>query len=515
VRGAQGDGSRRLREVATLDGRRVDAAEDLRLAEALARLLPALESFASNQPLGPVPAYEPGTIVSEPLALPAEGAGLDVVLDELTTAVEHGCRINAPGFLGFITVDATTAAAAARTAAAVAGGQRYLLHAFNALEYTGLRWLAQLCGVPAEATGVFTSGGSTANLIALGAARQAAFEGLGVDVAEDGLPLGGGGPLVRVYASEWAHRSVHRSAAVLGLGRSGVRPIATDEHGRIDLRALDAALREDVAAGILPLATVAVAGTTDTGSVDPIAGVVEVARRHNCWVHVDGAYGLVANASPELAPLFDGVADADSWIVDPHKWLSTGTGVGAVYVRDGDLLERAFAEGHAAYLDFFDDELPDAGRSQFDDKGGAWDDRSVELSAPPRGVQVWAVLREIGRAGVADRVERHVGFARTVAERVRGQQRLELLLEPQLSIVCFRYLPEGGVDVDRLNRTLVERLRRETRYVPTSTVVRGAFAIRPCFINPRTTLADAHGLVDEVLRIGAQLDQAARSTDVG
>jgi aromatic-L-amino-acid decarboxylase len=490
------------------DAAAADPAETQRLREALLRLLPALERFTESPQPDAVAAYAPGTVPSEPDGLPEAGVGLARMVDELSLVVDNGCRISAPGFLGYITTGATTAGVLAHTATAVAGGQRYLLHAFNALEWTGLRWLADLCGLPAGVAGVFTSGGSTANLIALGAARQAAYERHGVDVAADGLPAGLPG---RIYASEQAHRTVHRAAAVLGLGRGAVQAIPTDPSGRIDVDALDAALRRDVAAGVVPVATVAVAGTTDTGAVDPIDQVTKVARAHGSWVHVDGAYGLVARGVPEVEHLFAGVDEADSWIVDPHKWLATGLGVGATFVRDGALLTRAFTEGHAAYLE---GSFADEGtfESQFDALAGPWPDQSVELSAPPRGVLVWAVLREIGRAGVHQRVARDLGLARALADRVRADERLELLGEPQLSITCFRYRASGtAAEVDRVNVRILERLRRETPFVPSSTVVGGAFALRACFINPRTTSDVVAGLCDAVVRFGDEL--VARTED--
>jgi aromatic-L-amino-acid decarboxylase len=290
---------------------------------------------------------------------------------------------------------------------------------------------------------------------------------------------------------------------VLGLGRDSVAAIPTDGAGHISVAALADAIDADVAAGIMPIAVVAVAGATDTGTVDPIAALAAVAHERGCWVHVDGAYGLIANVSAALAPLFAGVADADSWIVDPHKWLATGVGVGAVYVRDGGVLTRAFAEGHADYL-----EGAFAGSaevlSEFDDLGGDWADQSVELSSPPRGAQVWAVLREIGREGVSARVEHHVGLARALAERVEAHPRLELLMKPELSVVCFRYLPVDA-DCDLINTNIVTTLRRTTRLAPSSTVVAGHVAIRPCFINPRQTMAEVDELVAEVVRIGDSL----------
>src|SRR5215813_8515047 len=161
---------------------------------------------------------------------------------------------------------------------------------------------------------------------------------------------------------------------------------------------------------------------------------------------------------------------------------------------------RAFAQGAAAYLEgAFSSDEQDA-VVQFDSIGIAYMDMGVELSAPGRGVLAWAVLRELGRAGVAARVERHVGFARRVAQRAREHPRLELLLDRELSVACFRYAAD-----DAVNAEILPRLRRTTRSTPTSTVVDGRLAIRPCFINPRTQLADVDALVDHVIAIGDEL----------
>ncbi len=482
-----------------------EPAELSRTGDLLRRLAPALDAFLDPTGGSGYTAYVPGTLPSEAADLPTEGVGADATLEELALVVEHGNRMNAPGWLGFITTGPSTVPALAATAAAFTGAQRYTLHAFNALERTGLRWLADLCGLPADVAGVFSSGGSTANLLALGAARQAAFERLGHDVSERGLPAGLRG---RIYASSAAHRTIHRAAGVLGLGRQGVAEIPVDADGRIDLPELEAALTRDAREGIVPVAVVAIAGVTDTGAVDRIDRVGEIARRFGAWLHVDGAYGLVANASPRLRHLFAGVEQADSWIVDPHKWLATGLGVGATFVRDEEVLTRAFAEGEASYLEgaFSPDDVQAS--SQFDVMAGRWADQGVELSAPPRGVLVWAILREIGRRGIIDRVERHVAFARAVADGAIAHPRLELLMEPQLSVACFRYRPERELpdaDIDALNQRLLERLRAETRIIPSSTRVDGRFAIRPCFVNPRTTEREVTGLLDSVVAIGDRL----------
>ena len=475
-----------------------EVAELARVDEVAAALIPAIERFWRYGERDRAQLRRPEWLARLDGALPSDGAGLDAVLADLAEVViPNGSRVGEPGWSGFVTTGPTTAGFAALLAAAGAGGQRYMVQAFNSLERIGLQWLAELCRIPEGMQGVLSSGGSTANLVALGAARQAAFERIGVDVSQDGLPPGWTG---RVYASEQAHHTIHRSTAVLGLGRSATRLIPVDAQQRIDVAALRSALAEDRSAGITPIAVVGIAGTTDTGAVDPLAEVAEVAREYGAWFHVDGAYGLVAAASDVLAPMFSGLEHADSVIVDPHKWLATGLGCAATYVRDAGVLLRAFAQGEAAYLEGAFSSGEEDAVVQFDSLGVPYADMGVELSAPSRGVMVWAVLRELGRAGVAARVERHSGFAQHIAARAREHPRLELLLEPQLSVACFRYAAD-----DHVNAEILQRLRRTTASIPTSTVVGGRFAIRPCFINPRTELRHVDELVDNVIRIGDEL----------
>lgn len=483
-----------------------DRADSQHLRDALAAIAPALEAF--NRFAGPDEAArrraEWHAALDHPL--PARGKGLDAVIATLRdVVVPNGLRNGAPGFAGWVTTSPTTSAATAGLAAAVAGSQRWWVQSFNFLETVSLRWLRELLGLPDALQGTYTSGGSTANIVALGAARQHAFERLGVDPARDGLPA----RTWRVYASTEVHHVVTRAAGILGLGRRNVHPVATDDALRIDVAALRRALDEDARAGIHPIAIVATAGTVNTGAVDPIAALLELARERDIWLHVDGAYGAFGVLDPRVAPLFAGMAEADSVAVDPHKWLAAPLGTGAVFARDRARLGRAFTLEPAEYLEG----ATSAGepRSPFDDFGDPYHDFNLDQSAPSRGAAVWAVLLEIGAEGMRERVRRHLDYARHVAERVRADPRLELLSEPVLSICCFRY--RGGLSdgkaLDALNSRIAQRLRAETPYVPSTTVVHGRFAIRPCYINPRTTLAEVDGMVDAVVRLGDELSRSA------
>ena len=476
-----------------------ETAETARLSEAVARLLPALERAWRWEGRTQAERERWTTALDGPL--PATGVGLDrVVADLADHVVPYGPEVGKPGFSGFIVNGQTTGGVVASLAAAAAAPHRYLKTAANLLEERSLDWLKELFGVPAGHQGVYSTGGSVANLVGLGAARQAAYEAVGVDASADGIDRPG-----RVYASVEAHHTIQRSAAVLGLGRNGVVPIPVDERQRVRVDEVRRAVAADRAAGILPVAVVGTAGTTNTGAIDPLGALADLAADEGLWFHVDGAYGLPAAALPELADRFAGVGRADSVITDPHKWLAAPIGIGATFVRDADLLERAFTEGPADYLE--GSFAPGTAQSLFDDMGTPYADYGVELTAPARGMVVWALLRELGVEGVRATIRRDLAFARRLADRVRAEGRLELLAEPELSVVCFRFVPDDRPDpaLDDLNRRILLTVRRDTPYAPSSTVVGGRLALRPCYVNPRTTAADVDGLADAVLSVGASL----------
>jgi aromatic-L-amino-acid/L-tryptophan decarboxylase len=460
----------------------------------------ALDEFLRATEGDPMTRYDDwSTALDGPL--PVEGVGGEAVIEELEhTVVPNGTRLCEPGFWGWITAGPSTIPVVALLAAAVASPQRYTITAFNRLEELSLAWLAELCGLPAQMKGVYSSGGSVANLVALGAARQWAFEQAGLDPAANGLDS----RQVALYASTEAHHTVQRAAAVLGLGRRSVRQIATDDRQRLDPGALAQAVVADVAAGILPVAVVATAGTTNTGAIDPLRAAGELARAHGAWFHVDGAYGLPGIVDERLEALYDGLELADSAIVDPHKWLGAPVGIAATFVRDRSILHRAFTQEAAAYLEGAFADASEV-RVSLDSMGVPYADFGVELSAPARGAVVWSILRELGREGVRGRIRHDNDLARHVASRVRASDRLELLAEPVLSICCLRYRADTIVDLDLLNAALFRRLMQETPYLPSSTVVNGSFAIRPCFINARTTLEHVDGFCDAVVRIGDEL----------
>ena len=480
-------------------------AETGHLGEYVSRIGAALDAFLVGDHGDPMMRHaEWSAALTGPL--PDEGVGALAVLDELERIViPNGARMSEPGFWGWITAGPSTVPTAASLAATVASPQRYTLTSFNHLEELSLDWLGELCSLAPHMKGVYSSGGSVANLVALGAARQWALEQVGVDPAADG----NASREVALYTSSESHHTILRSAGVLGIGRNNVRQIPTDDHQRIDVRLLAATLTKDLSAGIVPIAVSATAGTTNTGAVDPLRAVGEICGEHGVWFHVDGAYGLPGILDERVRPLFDGLELADSVIVDPHKWLGAPVGIAATFVRDRSILHRAFTQEPAAYLEgSFGD--PAEVRVSVDSMGVPYADFGVELSSPARGAVVWSILRELGRQGVAERIVHDNDLARHAASRARENDRLELLAEPTLSICCLRYRVEGLDDLDRFNATLYRRLVRETPFLPSATVVNGKYGLRPCFINGRTSVEHVDGFIDAVIRIGDELAERRR-----
>jgi aromatic-L-amino-acid decarboxylase len=438
--------------------------------------------------------------------LPEFGIG-DAVLTELEDVViPNGTRMSESGFWGWITVGPSTVPVAASLAAMVASPQRYTVTAFNHLEELSLDWLAELCGLASVMKGVYSSGGSVANLVALGAARQWALEQHDIDASADGVR----GAPAAIYCSREAHHTVLRAAGVLGLGRRSVRVIDTDDDQRMDVERLEAALRRDHADGVIPIAVVATAGTTNTGAIDHLRRCGELAQHYGAWYHVDGAYGLPGIVDSRVSSLYDGLELADSVIVDPHKWLGAPVGIAATFVRDRSILHRAFTQEPADYLEGSFGDSDDL-RVSLDSMGVPYADFGVELSAPARGVVVWSLLRELGREGVKKRIEHDNDLARHAAKLAREHEHLDLLAEPTLSICCFRYVDDRVGDLNDLNAHVLRRLVQETQFLPSGTVVNGHFGLRPCFINFRSEIEHVEGLIEAVVRIGNELvAQAAK-----
>ncbi len=279
--------------------------------------------------------------------------------------------------------------------------------------------------------------------------------------------------------------------------------------------ALQQQLSSDLTKSLLPVAIVATTGTTNAGAIDPLKAIGRIAQENNMWFHVDGAYGLPGILDPQVHRLFDGLEMADSVVVDPHKWLGAPVGTGATFVRDINLLQRAFTQEEADYLEGSCNY--ENIQNSMDSLGFPYSDLGVELSAPSRGAVVWALIREIGKSGLRARICRHNAMARRVSKMAREHPDLEVIMEPVLSICCFRFTGENlphQWDLNDLNRQIHQQLIQNGKNIPSTTTIDGVLVIRPCFIGARTEQKHAEALVNEVIRIGNDLIHPAASQQI-
>jgi glutamate/tyrosine decarboxylase-like PLP-dependent enzyme len=425
-------------------------------------------------------------------ALPDEGSGASAALREL---IENGLpaavRSSGPRMFHFVTGGVTPAALGADwlTSALDQNAFSWVGTPLGSrLEAVTIGWLKELFELPPSWAGVLTTGATTANLTALAAARRWLGEQHGVDVEEQGLA---GLPATPVFSSGYIHASAVKALAILGIGRSNVRRLAGDAAGRLDLSALGDALAD---LGGAPSIVIGNAGDVNTGDFDPIDSMADLAERHNAWLHVDGAFGLFARATPRTADLAAGIDRAHSVIADGHKWLNVPYDSGFAFVRDPVTLAGSFT-ATADYLPSPADPHPNFGYF------------SPEMSRRARALAAWASLRAYGRSGYRAMIERHLDLARRLADRVDDEPELERLADVPLNIVCFRFRPPGLEDeaLDDLNRRLGEEIVSDGRVYAGSTTYAGRVALRPAIVNWRTTERDVDALVDVVLELGARL----------
>ncbi len=418
-------------------------------------------------------------------ALPDAGVPAAEVIEALARDAAPGLVASpGPRYFGFVTGGALPAALAADWLASA-----WDQNAFSAVsspaaagvEEVACGWLLELLGLPSESGVGLTTGAQMANVTGLAAARGALLGRAGWDVEEQGLS---GAPPLRVLAGEEAHVTVWRALRLLGFGRSAVEVVAVDGQGRMRADALAAALGAGDAGAIV----CAQAGNVNTGAIDPLAEIVAAARERGAWVHVDGAFGLWAAASPALSHLVAGAGDADSWATDGHKWLNVPYDCGVVAVRD-----RA---AHAAAMGMTASYLlrsGDADRSSSD-----W---VPEASRRGRGFAVYAALRSLGRGGVAELVERCCALARRLAVSMDGADGVEVLNEVALNQVLLRF----GSD-DAVTDEVIGRVQDEGTCWVGGTRWQGKAAMRVSVSNWSTTEADIDRSTAAILAAASSVD---------
>ena len=424
--------------------------------------------------------------------LPEEGDGMQAVLDKLLELNRKaGANTGGPRSFHFVIGGSTPAAL----------GADLLATAYDALAYTwitspvavelelrALAWLKDLFGLPSAWSGVMVTGATMANFVCLASARQWWGEQQGVDVSEQGLS---GLPEMPVLTSGYVHAATLKCLSLLGTGRSQLTVCGDGKTGALDIDRMADEL--DSLEG-RPAVMIINAGEVNTGDFDPVRDLLDLARQHQCWVHVDGAFGLFARVSPRTAHLAEGVERADSVAVDGHKWLNVPYDSGFAFVRSHGLQARAFRYS-ADYLPDDDDPRPTIGSI------------SPESSRRARGFAVWATLAAYGRSGQQQIVEHCLELAQQLRQRVDESTDFERLAEVPLNIVAFRYNPGGlsDTELDQLNSRLGEALLEDGRFLAGTSRWGQRTIFRPAFSNWRTRPEDVDEFVDVLRELGGSL----------
>src|SRR5256884_532364 len=444
-------------------------------------------------------------------SLPEEPVNFNELLDTFRGSLIELSRHNGhPRMFGYVQAPGTAIAGLADLLASTLNANLTAWRSAPAaveIERLTIDWIKQIIGFDRNAAGLFVSGGSMANMAALAAARRAKapaqIQNKGAQFCIEAL---------RVYASEETHHSVAKAAALLGIGRDNVRLISVDGRHKINLDELVAAIEEDRAAGHLPICVVANAGTVATGAFDPLKQIGEIARSFDLWLHVDGAYGGFAALAASTRPLFASIEEADSLALDPHKWLYLPVDCGCVLYRDPEIARATFAH-EAEYTRVIGQEA---------DEAFAFWDYGPELSRRFRALKVWMLLKGVGLQALGEAIEKDLACARHFEKLVQNSEDFEMLAPVELSIFCFRHQParlRGALaeaipseretieeQLDAHNERLLLALQRDGNSYLSNARLRGRFSLRGCVMNYRTTLRDVEILLDDLRRVGVQLE---------
>jgi aromatic-L-amino-acid decarboxylase len=421
-----------------------------------------LDQFEQSRGEGPASSVQTNTeLVEELLAPPTEdGVAIEHLLRLLDQAVATGFDTSSPGFLSYIPTGGLYTSSLGTFLGA--GTNQYTggSHASPgavAMEQSVIEWMTSLFGLPQGSGGVLFSGGSIANLTAVVAARTRLGEDFG-----DGV----------LYTSTRSHHSIEKAARIAGISSNRVRMVSTDAQLRLDVGYLTEAIRADMDEGLRPMMVVGTAGTTDTGTIDPLPEIGAIARSVGAWFHVDAAYGGFFQLTERGHERLVGISGADSITVDAHKSLFLPFGVGGLLVRDTRSLIEAH-EGHGSYMqDVAGQELPH------------YFALGPELTRPNRGLAVWLPLHLHGVARFRDELDRMLDLAQWAAAEVGAMPELELVCDPDLSVVAF-----SAGEGDEASRTILDHLNNSGDVYVSSTTIDGQLIVRLAFLSHRTTEA--------------------------
>jgi len=438
--------------------------------------------------------------------LPEEGTDPFTLLDEVRSVVIPGSfHLGSPRYFGLFNPTPTMIGVFADAIASLLNQNTAAWShgpAAARIEKTVIRWMCDLAGYPAQASGTLTSGGTLANITGIKMALNERVP----DVRSIGVAAAEGRPTF--YVSTQAHYSIDRLADLLGLGRHGMRKIECDPMARLVPSALERRIIDDRNDGRYPFCVIGIAGTTTSGAVDPLRELADLCARHRLWFHVDAAWGGAARLSRRHARLLDGIELSDSVTLDPHKWFSVPMAAGALIARDGAALRRTFEVAPAYLTDRLFSDHEDLNLFQ----------HGVAGSRRFDALKVWLSLRQHGRLGYEEAIDRQVALAEHLASRVEAADDLQAVSCPSLGVFCFRYVPVAmrGLaalagpqpPLDDLQMRIQETLVARGRVWISTSMLQGQRAFRFCATSYLSRERHVDALVDEIRAAAAACGHA-------
>jgi aromatic-L-amino-acid decarboxylase len=475
------------------------------------KLVDWIADYLANPQNFPVLAKtEPGEIKQLlPKEPPHEGESMEQILQDFKKIILPGItHWNHPAFFAYFSISGSAPGILAEMLSAALNVNAMLWKtspAATELEEVVLNWLRQMLGLPAEFMGIIMDTASVSSLCAIIAAREAKGE---LKIRQEGMTGRAQIPRLSLYTSEQAHSSIEKGAIVAGIGISGVRKIPVDNEYRMIPRALEEAIIEDKNTGWLPFCVCSTIGTTSTTSIDPVPQIAEIAQRHGLWHHVDAAYGGSAAILPEMKYVLDGCDKADSFVMNPHKWLFTPIDFSAFYFRHPDIVRNAFSL------------VPEYLRTQEDEVVKNFMDYGVSLGRRFRALKLWFIIRYFGKEGLMQRIRYHISLAQKFARWIEDSTNFQLLAPVPFSTLCFRMVPDDLSDstedekahnyLNALNEALLQAVNQSGKVFLSHTTLNDIYTIRLAIGNIKTTEKNIEEAWKQLNKHGPDLDKKMR-----
>ena len=468
------------------------------------QLIDTIASFIDTIAERPVTAGEsPGQLqtILGTASLPENGTPAGDILSRASDLLLNHSLLNGhPKFLGYITSSPAPIGALADLLAATVNpnvGAQILSPIATEIEKQTVKWLAEFIGVSPDYGGLLVSGGNMANFTAFLAARTAKAR---TNIKEDGIS--DSSPKLLIYCSKTTHTWIEKAVILFGHGSKSLRWIETDRDNKMDNEVLESTIKNDLHEGHQPFMVVGTAGDVSTGVVDDLSGIAAICKTYDLWFHVDGAYGIPAAVIPDLKMLFDGIREADSIALDPHKWLYSPLEAGCTLVKNPTHLLDTYS-AHPAYYNFTGSE---------ESLAQNYYEYGFQNSRGFRALKVWMVLQQAGRSGYVRMISEDINLSKLLFDLAENHPELETVTQ-NLSITTLRYVPlnlsqreeEKEAYLNALNEALLNALQQGGDVFLSNAVVKGKYCLRSCIVNFRTSEKDIREIIEIMAKEGERM----------